>query len=73
MAKARFEGDDLDGNSVTIKAYKGPIDTPLVRGETVRVTIVGKVLGVSFVENQRNGRLVRDHTIKVVEIESPDE
>lgn len=69
----RFEGEDLDGCSVTIKQFKGSIAGPLILGEDVQVNIKGKVVGVSIRENRRNGRLTRDHEILIQEVRDPDE
>jgi hypothetical protein len=64
----RFEGEDLDGCSVTIRQFKGVINGPLLLGEDVQVTIKGKVIGVSIRENRRTGRLYRDHEVLIEEV-----
>lgn len=69
----RFEGEDLDGCSVTIRQFKGAIAEPLILGEDVQVTIKGKVVGVSIRENRRTGRLTRDHEVLIEEVRDPDD
>ena len=69
----RFEGEDIDGCSVTIRQFKGNIAAPLILGEDVEVTVKGKVIGVTIRENRRNGRLTRDHEIVISEVQDPDD
>lgn len=69
----RFEGEDIDGCSVTIRQFKGAIAGPLILGEDVQVTVTGKVIGVTIRENRRNGRLTRDHEVVISEVGDPDD
>lgn len=65
----KFEGEDIDGLTVLIKQHKGPLTTPLTRGERVQLTITGEVTEVNFRENRRNGQVYRDHVIVVTDVE----
>lgn len=64
----QFEGESVDVTTIKITQFKGPIPTPLIRGERFHLTVEVEVLAVSVWENQRNGQIYREHVVKVHEV-----
>lgn len=64
----QFEGEEIDGFTIKVKGFKGPISTPLMRGEKLQLTCDVEVVEVAVRENQRTGHVFRDHIVKIVEV-----
>lgn len=63
----KFEGEDINSYSLTIRQAKLPFPQPLSRGEVVRLVIEVEVFEVAVRENMRTGEISRVHTVKVRE------
>lgn len=61
----RFEDEEIDVFSVKIRQYTGYIDIPLMLGEIVELSVLGRVVSVDHRENQKTHELVRVHEIMV--------
>lgn len=64
----KFEGEEVDDLKVTMRQFKGDIDTALIHGEHVILEVVAKVSEVSHVVN-RDGTLSRVHILRVKDVE----
>ena len=69
MSEMSFEGTEIDGYSITVKGFKGPITIPLTLNEKMELTCVVEVLEVNFRENRRTGQVFRDHVVKISEVQ----
>jgi hypothetical protein len=64
----RFEGQEVDGGSeIDMRTFKGPIDSPLVQGENVRLTVIAYVEQVNHKEG-KDGKLYRSHVVRVKDV-----
>lgn len=63
-----FEGQEVDGYQIMFRQFRGEVDIPLGLGEVVHLKLIAKVTHVDHKENQRNGLLIRDHEVKVLEV-----
>lgn len=68
-----FEGQEVDGYQVMARQYRGEFDIPLSLGEIVHLKVVAKVTHVDHKENQRNGLLIRDHELKILDVSMQDD
>jgi hypothetical protein len=65
----RFEGEDVDGCTITVRGFKGPIGDPLVRGQKIEIICTVEVVEVAYRENLNTGQLFRDHVVKIAEVQ----
>lgn len=66
----KFEGEHIDGYTIKFKGYKGPITTPLMRGERMDITCAVEVVEVAVREDLRTGKVYRDHIVRIVEVDN---
>ena len=66
----RFEGEEIDGFTITVKQFKGPIGVPLSRGEKMELTCIVEVVEVAVRENLKTGQVFRDHVVKISEVDN---
>ena len=67
--KTKFEGNEVDGYELMFRQYRGPIDIPLTSDEIVHLKVVARVKDVGHKTNERNGRFIRHHELKVIDVE----
>lgn len=65
----KFEGEDIDTFSLTIRQAKLPYSQPLSRGEIAKLVIEVEVFEVAVRENLRTGEISRVHTVKVKDVQ----
>lgn len=68
-----FEGQEVDGYQIMARQYRGEVEIPLMLEEIVHLKMVAKVTHVDHKVNQRNGLLIRDHELKVLDISMDDD
>ena len=61
----KFEGEEIDTYTLTIRQAKLPFSQPLSRGEKITLEVDVEVFEVAVRENMRTGELSRVHTVKV--------
>lgn len=61
----KFEGEDIDTYTLTIRQAKLPFSQPLSRGEKITLEVDVEVFEVAVRENMRTGEISRVHTVKV--------
>ena len=66
----KFEGEEIDGYTIRVKGFKGPITQPLMRGEKLELNCSVEVVEVAVRENLRTGEVFRDHIVRIVEVDS---
>lgn len=64
----KFEGEELDGSTIKLKQYTGPIAVPFMRGEKVRLIVEAEVQTVQFNENVKTGKVFREHVLYVKDV-----
>lgn len=69
MSEMRFEGVVIDGYTITVKGFKGPVSIPLTLNERMELTCVVEVLEVAYRENRRTGQVFRDHVVQIAEVQ----
>lgn len=68
MAEMHFEGESIDGFTITVKGFKGPVSIPLTLNEKMELTCVVEVIEVAYRENRRTGQMFRDHVVRIAEV-----
>lgn len=66
----QFEGEHIDGFTIKVKGFKGPILIPLARGEKLELTCQVEVVEVAVRENLRSGQVFRDHVVRILEVDN---